>query len=79
MPKKIKPTKRPSEKLVADARDYVLDAYEESAELLTERERLDLIVALREDLDLRQSEIEYEIEGRRRKRSSQVSRKKVAA
>ena len=65
MAKKIKPAKRPSAKLVAGARDYVLDAYDESAELLTEREQLDLIATLREDLDLRQSEIEYAIVGRR--------------
>ena len=76
MPKKIKPAKRrPREKLVAGVRDYVLDAYDESAELLTERERLDLIATLRDDLDLRQSEIEYAIEARRRKRMP----RKVAA
>lgn len=68
MAKKIKPAKRrPSEKLVAGGRDYVLDAYDTAAGLLTERERLDLIATLREDLDLRQSEIEYAIEARRRK------------
>ena len=79
MPKKIKPTKqRPSEKLVAGARDYVLDAYDESAELLTEREQLSLIATLREDLDLRPSEIEYAIEARRRKRSSRTGRKVAA-
>ena len=76
MAKKIKPAKqRPSEKLVAGARDYVLDAYNTVAGLLTERERLDLIATLREDLDLRQSEIEYAIEERNRKRAA----RKVAA
>ena len=68
MPKKIKPAKRPSAKLVAGARDYVLDAYDTAAGLLTTKERLELIATLREDLDLRQSEIEYAIEARRRKR-----------
>ena len=85
--KKIKPAKRrpsankpakrrPSAKLVAGARDYVLDAYiayavlyDTAAGLLTARERLDLIATLREDLDLRQSEIEYAIEARRRQRA----------
>ena len=73
MPKKIKPaarTKALSEKLVAGARDYVLDAYDTAAGLLLQRERLDLIATLREDLDLRQSEIEYAIEGRRHKRGA---------
>ena len=70
MPKKIKPAKRPSAKLVAGARDYVLDAYDTAAGLLIQRERLDLIATLREDLDLRQSEIEYAIEGRRHKRGA---------
>lgn len=69
MAKKIKPAKkRPSEKLVAGARDFVLDAYETAAGLLTAQERLDLIATLREDLDLRQSAIEYAAEARRRKR-----------
>lgn len=69
MAKTIKPAKkRPSEKLVWSAREHVLDALDEAAELLTERERLDLIVALRDDLDLRQSDIQYAIEGRRNKR-----------
>ena len=54
MPKKIKPSKRPSAKLVAGARDYVLAAYDTAAGLLTAGEQLDLIEALREDLNLRQ-------------------------
>ena len=73
MAKKIKPatrTKALSAKLVAGARDYVLDAYDTAAGLLIQRERLDLIATLREDLDLRQSEIEYAIEGRRHKRGA---------
>ena len=70
MAKKIKPAKRPSEKLVAGARDHVLDAYEEAEELLTEREKLDLIATLRNDLDMKQSEIEYAVEARRRKRKA---------
>ena len=71
MSKKIKPAKRrPSDKLVAGARDYVLDAYDTAAGLLTESEQLDLIATLREDLDLRQSEIEYAAEARRRKTRS---------
>jgi hypothetical protein len=61
---KLKPKKRPSEKLVEDARDCVLDAYNEAADLLTEKERLDLIVTLREDLSVRQREIEYAAEAR---------------
>jgi CHASE3 domain sensor protein len=66
---KIKPAKRrSSEKLVEGARDHILDTYEEAEELLTERECLDLIKTLREDLDLRQSEIEYAIENRRHQR-----------
>lgn len=69
MSKKIKPAKRrPSEKLVEAARDYVLDAYDVCVALLTTRERLDLIASLREDLDLRQSDYEYVREARRRKR-----------
>ncbi len=69
MTKKIKPAKkRPSEKLVAGARDYVLDAYDTAAGLLTEKERLDLIATLREDLDLRQSEITYAAEAKQRAR-----------
>ena len=60
MAKKIKSSKkRPSEKLVAGARDVVLAAYDTAASLLTAKERLDLIASLREDLDLRQSAIEY--------------------
>lgn len=76
MAKKIKVNKiksakkRPSAKLVAGARDYVLDAYEEAADLLTEKERLDLIADLRNDLDLFQSEIEYAAEAQRRARRS---------
>ena len=71
MTKKIKPAKhRPSEKLVANVRDYVLDVYDTAVGLLTKQERLDLIAALREDLDLRQSEIEYAAEARRRKARS---------
>lgn len=69
--KKIKPAKRrPSEKLVAAARDYILDAYDLAAALLTESEREDLIATLREDLDLRQSEIAHAIEARRNKRTA---------
>jgi len=76
MAKKIKPAKkRPSEKLVAGARDYVLDAYDTAADLLTVKERLDLIATLREDLGLRQSEIEYAKEARRRdKAASRIKR-----
>ena len=73
MAKKIKPatrTKAVSTKLVASARDYVLDAYDTAAGLLIQRERLDLIATLREDLDLRQSEIAYAIESRRHKRGA---------
>ena len=70
MAKKIKPAKRPSEKLVAGARDHVLDAYEEAEALLTKREKLDLIATLRNDLDMKQSEIEYADEARRRKRKA---------
>ena len=67
MAKKIKPSKkRPSEKLVAGARDYVLDAYDTAAGILTTKECLALIETLREDLDLRQSEIEYAKEARQR-------------
>jgi len=68
--KKIKPAKRPSAKLVAGARDYVLDAYDTAAGLLTTKERLDLIATLREDLDLRQSEIEYAKEARTRSKDA---------
>jgi hypothetical protein len=51
----IKPaTKRHSKKLVAAARDFVLDAYDTAASLLSSRETDDLIAQLREDLDLRQ-------------------------
>lgn len=68
MAKKIKTAKkRPSAKLVEAARDHVLDAYDEAAELLTTKEQLDLITDLRNDLDLRQSEIEETAEARRRK------------
>jgi len=59
MPKKIKPAKRPSEKLVASARDYVLNAFDTAAVLLTEHECLGLIAGLREDLALRQYAIEW--------------------
>ena len=70
MAKKIKPAKRPSEKLVAGARDHVLDAYEEAEELLSKKEKLDLIATLRNDLDMKQSEIEYTDEARRRNRKA---------
>jgi hypothetical protein len=76
MPKKIKPAKRrPSDKLVAGAREHVMDAYDESAELLTDREQLALIATLREDLDLYQSDIESAIAARKRKHAP----RKVAA
>jgi hypothetical protein len=70
MARKIKPAKRPSAKLVAGARDYVLDAYDTAAGILTAKERLDLIASLREDLDLRQSEIEYAKEARTRSKGA---------
>jgi hypothetical protein len=71
MPRKIKPAKkRDSPKLVEGARDFVLDAYDTVAGILTVKERLDLIETLREDLDLRQSDAKYEAEARRRKRSA---------
>lgn len=83
MTKKIKPTKRrpsgrgyrreTSEKLVEGARNHVLDAYDEAVDLLTEKESLELIASLREDLDLRQSDIEYAIEARRRRKGSKKS------
>ena len=70
-PSKIKPSKkRPSEKLVASARDYVLDAYDTAAGILTIKERLDLIETLREDLDLRQSDAQYEADAKKSARRS---------
>lgn len=65
MAKKIKParpdsTKRLVEarhKLVAAARDYVLSAFDLAADLLTDQERVALLLILREDIDLRRSEI----------------------
>jgi hypothetical protein len=67
MARKIKPARRLSEKLVAGARGHVLDAYDQATTLLTERERLDLTVTLREDLDLRVFDLTVEV--RRRKRA----------
>jgi len=42
MPKKVKPTARPSKKLVEGAREYVLRAYDQALQLLTQREQLEL-------------------------------------
>lgn len=65
MPKKIKPAKgikpskkRPSAKLVEGARDFVLDAFDVAASILTKKEGLALIATLRDDLDMYQSQID---------------------
>jgi hypothetical protein len=80
MSQKIKPSRqRPREKLIEGARDNILDAYEEAAEPLTNRETLDLIATLREDLDLRQSEIEYAAEAQRRKRQDAKAKRQEGA
>jgi hypothetical protein len=56
--KKFKPAKKDGRaRLVAAARDFVLDAYDTAVGLLTRKEKLALIATLRDDLDLRQSEI----------------------
>jgi hypothetical protein len=73
MSQKIKP------KLIEGARDNILDAYEEAVEPLTNRETLDLIATLREDLDLRQSEIEYAAEAKRRKRQNAKAKRQEGA
>jgi hypothetical protein len=60
MPKKIKPAKkRDSAKLVEGARDFVLDAYDTAASLLTKKEKFALIASLGVDLATYRSEIEY--------------------
>ena len=64
MPKKIKATikpakKRPSAKLVEGARDFVLDAFDAAARILTKKEKRALIATLRDDLDMYQSQVGY--------------------
>lgn len=62
MAKKIKPARRPSKKLIEAARDYVLHAFDQATDLLTDRERMAFIVTLREDLNLHQSQLHCALE-----------------
>jgi hypothetical protein len=70
MVKKIKTERRDApkrlvtarHKLVAAARDYVLAAFDLAADQLTDQERVVLLLILREDIDLRRSEISRALE-----------------